>query len=147
MHRGLIWRIRVGELPLHLRRNLQHLGKRVEPLEKFEPFLRRHREADPQPSGVLDQIRPDERNPATHRAQSPFKPARREHGFPKPHQRMVANTARAEGRIGRIEGLEVERIETQVLLEFRGAGLTVGPVGIHPGDQFRSTGTRVTKTR
>ena len=53
---------------------------------------------------------------------------------------MVENTARAEGRIGRIEGLEVERIETQVLLEFRDAGLTVGPVGIHPGDQFRSNG-------
>jgi hypothetical protein len=53
---------------------------------------------------------------------------------------MVENTAHSEGRIGCIEGLEVERIETQVLLEFRDAGLTVSPVGIHSGDQFRSNG-------
>lgn len=115
MHSGLIRLIRVGELPLHLRRNRQPLGERAEPLEKFGPFLWRDRESDAQPARIGDQIGSNQKDQIPHRAQSPFKPARRKHGFPKPHQQIVEDAARAEGRIGRIEGLQTEGVQTQSL--------------------------------
>jgi hypothetical protein len=49
---GLIRLIRVGELPLQLRRNREPLGERAKALEELGPFLWRHRESDAQPSRI-----------------------------------------------------------------------------------------------
>lgn len=101
MHSGLIRLLCIGEAPLQLRRNWQPLGERAQALEERGLFLRRHRESDAQP---------------------PFKPTRGEHGFPKAHQQIIKDAAGLEGRTGRVEGLETEGIETQVLFEFLDAG-------------------------
>ena len=97
MHSGLIRLIRVGEIPLQLRRNREPLGKRAQALEKFEPFLRRHREADAQPLRIRHQIRPDEKDSIPDGPQPPFKPARGQDRLPKSHQQIVEDAASAEG--------------------------------------------------
>lgn len=112
MNRGLIRLIRFVEIPLQLRRNREPLGERAKALEELGPFLRRDGESDAQPSRIGDQIGPNQKDQIPHRSQSPLKPPRREHGFPKPHQQIVEDAACAEGRIGRVEGLEAERIDT-----------------------------------
>lgn len=104
-------------------------------------------------AAVGDQIRPDQEDQISYGSQPPLKPARWQRLFAKAHEQIVEDAAHAEGRIGGLERLETERVETQVLFQFLNPVLTVGSARVHSGVQFCSKGdtgdenaVRITRT-
>ncbi len=139
---GLRGIIRLSQVPFQLRRNGQPLGERPQTLEQLGPLLRGHREPDPQPSGGGDQIRPDQEDPISHGSQPPLKPARGQNRLANAHEQIVEDAAGPERGISRVERLETERVQAQILLEFLDPVLTVRAPRVHAGHHFGGIGDR-----
>lgn len=109
-------------------------------MEELRSFLRWHRKPDAQSSGLGNQIGSNQEYPIPDRPQSPFKPTGRKHRLPEPHQEIVEDAARSEGRIGRVKRLETERVQTQILFQLLDPILAVRALRVHAGHQLRGVG-------